>query len=48
MNSTQQAADMVKTWTEDQRNLWESWLKNVQGLRTDQGAEVWAKTVQAQ
>ncbi len=47
MNPTQQAADMVKTWTEDQKNLWEGWLKNVQGLRTDQGAEVWGKTVQA-
>jgi hypothetical protein len=46
MDWTKQTEDMVKTWAETQKKVWDSWLKAVQQPSSQaQTGEMWQKTI---
>jgi len=45
MEWAKQSEEMLKTWTETQKKMWDDWMKAVQGLGKSPSAEVWEKTV---
>ena len=47
MDWTKQAEDMMKTWTDTQKKMWDNWLETIdQDSAQNQAAEVWQKTVE--
>ena len=47
MDWTKQTEEVVKSWTETQRKMWDNWLKTVQqGPEQFQVANVWQKTLE--
>ncbi|MCB0154420.1 MAG: hypothetical protein KDF65_06440 [Anaerolineae bacterium] len=47
MDWTKQTEEVVKSWTETQKKMWDSWLKTVQqGPEQFQVANVWQKTME--
>lgn len=47
MEWAKQAEHIFRTWTDVQKNLWDDWLKGVQGLANAHPADVWVKTAEA-
>jgi len=45
MEWNKQSEEMLKTWTETQKKLWDDCLKAMQGFGKSPGTEVWEKTV---
>jgi len=45
MEWAKQSEEMLKTWTETQKKMWDDWMKAMQGLGTSPSTEVWEKTV---
>jgi hypothetical protein len=45
MDWTQQAGDMIKTWTGTQQRVWASWVETVQASSSGPSQEAWQKTV---
>lgn len=47
MDWAEQTEEMMKTWTETQKNMWDNWLEMVQqGTGQTQAAELWQKTIE--
>lgn len=47
MDWTKQAEDMLKTWTNSQQAMWDSWLKTMQGFGTSSStADTWEKSIE--
>ncbi len=47
MDWTKQTEEMIRTWTEAQRRMWESWLGAVQDVETSQTAGAWEQAVES-
>jgi hypothetical protein len=47
MNWTEQAEEMMKSWTENQKKLWDSFFANAPDLGSLTGEKVWEQTVDA-
>lgn len=48
MNWTEQAEEMVKTWTDTQQKIWDSWMENMEKFsKPSQADEFWKKTVES-
>jgi hypothetical protein len=46
MDWTKQTGEMLKTWSETQKKLWDNWLETVQqGASKSQGTEIWQATI---
>jgi len=45
MEWTKQSEEMLKTWTETQKKLWDDCLKAMQGFGKSPSTEVWVQTV---
>ena len=45
MEWAKQSEEMLRTWTETQKKMWDDWMKAVQGLGKSPSTEVWEKTV---
>jgi hypothetical protein len=45
MDSTRQAEEMVRTWADAQRKMWDSWFDALEGPGAFQGTEAWAKSL---
>jgi len=43
--TTQSFEDMMKTWTESQKKMWDSFFETMQGLGKSQSAQVWERTI---
>jgi hypothetical protein len=46
MEWTKQSEEMLKTWTETQKKMWDEWTKAIQGFGKSPSTEVWEKTVE--
>jgi hypothetical protein len=47
MEWAKQSEDMLKTWTESQKKLWDEWTKAMPSFGKSPSTEVWEKTVEA-
>lgn len=45
MDWTKQAEETIKTWTNSQQKLWDSWIETLQGFSSAQSGETWDKSV---
>jgi len=45
MSWTQQFEDMMKTWTDTQKSLWDNFFETMQGFGKSQSGRAWEKTV---
>lgn len=45
MEWAKQSEEMLKTWAETQKKMWDDWMKAVQGSGKSPSTEVWEKTV---
>jgi hypothetical protein len=46
MEWTKQSEDMLKTWNETQKKMWDEWTKAIQGFGKSPSAQVWEKTLE--
>jgi hypothetical protein len=47
MDWTKQSEDMLKSWTDTQKKMWDNWLEMMQqGPSQAQAAQVWQKTIE--
>ena len=44
---TKHSDAMFKTWTDAQTNMWNEWLKAMQGFGKFPSSQVWDKTIEA-
>jgi len=45
MNWNTQFEDMMKTWTDTQKNVWDSYFDSIQGLGKSQSTRMWESTL---
>ncbi len=47
MDWTKESQDMLKSWTDAQKRIWDGWIQNLQGTGRSAAADTWQKTIEA-